>query len=218
MSKKLKQLIITTSAVIGLGVSSLASAELAGNVGATSDYLWRGTTQTNHQAAISGGVDYSHSIGIYAGTWVSNVSFAGPDTEIDLYAGFATEVAGLGIDVGYLQYAYPSEGAATNFAEAYINLSYSIASFGYFMDFENKTSYMTAGLGYEVKEGLSIGAVFGQYSFDGGAGDYMHYGVSIDKSLSDMDVSFSISATDMESGLDKNPTATISFSKDFSMM
>src|SRR5471032_2691106 len=45
------------------------------NVGLVNDYVFRGITQTNGNPAIQGGIDYTHSSGLYAGTWLSNISW-----------------------------------------------------------------------------------------------------------------------------------------------
>jgi uncharacterized protein (TIGR02001 family) len=45
------------------------------NIGAVSNYMWRGVTQTGDQAAVQGGIDVAHESGFYAGTWLSNVDF-----------------------------------------------------------------------------------------------------------------------------------------------
>ncbi len=119
------------------------------NIGATSDYRFRGISQNDLDPAIQGGVDIAHSSGLYVGTWGSNVSdwAAGPYTstklEIDLYGGYKTEVAGVGVDVGAIAYMYPGSSSGetrsggdwrANTQEAYIGLSYGIATF--------KTSYV----------------------------------------------------------------------------
>jgi uncharacterized protein (TIGR02001 family) len=123
------------------------------NIGATSDYRFRGISQNDFDPAIQGGVDIAHSSGLYIGTWGSNVSHwaAGPYTstklEIDLYGGYKTEVAGVGVDVGAIAYMYPGSstgGTASgsgdgsnwraNTQEAYLGLTYGIATF--------KTSYV----------------------------------------------------------------------------
>src|SRR5262245_59418168 len=46
-----------------------------GNVTLVSQYIFRGLTQTSGKPALQGGIDYSHSSGLYAGTWASNVSW-----------------------------------------------------------------------------------------------------------------------------------------------
>ena len=91
------------------------------NVGLFSQYIFRGLTQTNNKPALQGGFDVSHKSGLYIGGWASNVSWlrdnagtalnpvytSGGSLEIDLYGGFKTDVRGVGIDVGALQYYYP---------------------------------------------------------------------------------------------------------------
>ena len=37
-----------------------ANAGVTGNIAASSDYVWRGITQTNHASAVSGGIDCSY--------------------------------------------------------------------------------------------------------------------------------------------------------------
>ena len=63
-------------------------AELSGNFTFSSNYIWRGMTQTMDDPGYSGGFDYSHESGFYAGTWGSNVAFGGAGLELDTYAGF----------------------------------------------------------------------------------------------------------------------------------
>ena len=91
---------------------------VSGNVGLFSDYVFRGYTQTNHQAALQGGFDLEHSSGFYAGVWGSNVKWTTQSDvmtdnslELDFYSGYATEFEGLGFDVGLLQYYYPGDYA-----------------------------------------------------------------------------------------------------------
>ena len=83
--------------VASLCVAATANAGVSGNIAASSDYVWRGITQTNHSSAVSGGIDYSHDSGLYLGGWTSNIA---SDTEIDLYGGFSKEFSGVGVDVG----------------------------------------------------------------------------------------------------------------------
>lgn len=85
------------------------------NVGVVTDYLFRGISQTHGKPAIQGGVDYSHSSGIYAGTWLSSISWVGDaqnrsvPTEIDIYAGFKNTFGGgdFNYDLGLITYNYP---------------------------------------------------------------------------------------------------------------
>lgn len=62
-----------------LALSVPAAAEdpynISANIGAVSNYMWRGVTQTQDGAAVQGGLDFTHSSGFYLGTWASNVDF-----------------------------------------------------------------------------------------------------------------------------------------------
>lgn len=107
--------------------------EFSANVGFFSDYIYRGFTQTNNEAAIQGGIDWAHGSGFYVGSWGSNVDFNDGDqasVEVDIYAGFSNTIdsidPALSYDVGALFYWYP--GAADSldydFWELYGSLSY----------------------------------------------------------------------------------------------
>ena len=120
----MKKTIKTLTAVSILASATLASgaamAELSGNVGVTSNYVWRGVTQTADNAAVSGGIDYSNESGVYAGLWNSNTN---DDAETDLYVGYAGEYNDIGYDVGYISYIYndTGAGATADFSEFFIN-------------------------------------------------------------------------------------------------
>ncbi|MFN3932447.1 MAG: TorF family putative porin [Brevundimonas sp.] len=103
--------------------ASSASAQdgpqIAWNVGLFSDYVFRGFSQTDEEAAIQGGVDLTAG-SFYAGAWASNVDF-GDDTEaeVDLYGGFRTETGGFAVDVGVVAYLYVEapDGADYDYVE-----------------------------------------------------------------------------------------------------
>src|SRR5689334_6914463 len=57
-----------------------ASPNWTWNLSLTSDYVFRGITQTDYQPALQAGMDYSFGdSGWYIGTWGSNVDFNDPD-------------------------------------------------------------------------------------------------------------------------------------------
>lgn len=122
-----------------VAVSLSAQAEISANLSGASDYRFRGISQTQLDPAVQGGVDFTHASGAYLGTWASNVSKAfypgGTGQEIDVYGGFRTEAAGVGIDVGVLRYNYPSTTANFDTNEVYVGLSKGPVTF--------KTSYST---------------------------------------------------------------------------
>ena len=127
----MKKLLLALFAVAGI---TSAHAQLSANLTATSDYRFRGISQTQNGAAVQGGVDYAHESGFYIGNWNSTVSKQlypnGMGIEADLYAGYKKDIYnGLTVDVGSYNYFYPNSQAAagnpsftTN--EAYVGLGY----------------------------------------------------------------------------------------------
>jgi uncharacterized protein (TIGR02001 family) len=106
-----------------IGLAAPASAQntvdVAWNVGAVSDYVFRGFSQTGEDPAIQGGVDLT-SGSFYAGAWASNVDFGDDtDAEVDVYGGYRTEAGGFALDFGVIGYLYVGEpdGADYNYAE-----------------------------------------------------------------------------------------------------
>jgi uncharacterized protein (TIGR02001 family) len=85
----------------------------------TSDYIFRGITQTDHDPALQVYLDPSYGI-FYAGVFASNVDFRtpDPDVEVDLYAGIRPELGPVSTDFGYLHYFYP-EAPDIEYGEAY---------------------------------------------------------------------------------------------------
>src|SRR3546814_13032776 len=72
-----------------------------------SDFLFRGFSQSNEEAAIQGGFTISHDSGLYIGTWGSSIGFAN-GTEIDVVGGYSHElVPGLTADNGPTLYLHP---------------------------------------------------------------------------------------------------------------
>ena len=103
---------------------TLQSAEFESNVAMSSDYVWRGMTQSD-APAIQGGFDFAADNGFYAGIWGSNVNFNnGAGSELDYYFGYATEVGSVGVDVGYISYEYIDSTPDATFDETYLGLSF----------------------------------------------------------------------------------------------
>jgi uncharacterized protein (TIGR02001 family) len=112
---------------------------LAFNIGAVTDYRFRGISQTSFDPALQGGVDFAHKSGLYLGAWASNIKwikdYVGATqgaTEIDLYGGFKGDLAkDLTFDLGLIRYQYPGNTAAAvlanaNTTEVYGALGYSV--------------------------------------------------------------------------------------------
>jgi len=114
---------------------------VSGSATLTSDYRFRGVSQTDEGMAIQGGFTVSHESGFYVGTWGSNLSgwgtFGGANMELDIYAGFAFPVGEGTLDTGVTWFMYPSGADTTDFAELYAKLSGDVGPLG-----------LTAGVAY----------------------------------------------------------------------
>jgi uncharacterized protein (TIGR02001 family) len=87
------------------------------NIGATSDYIFRGYSQSSRDPVPQGGIDLGYGIA-YVGVWMSGLDFGGgpsltggdAQVEIDWYGGFRPEWHGATFDFGVIYYNYPGAG------------------------------------------------------------------------------------------------------------
>ena len=173
------QNIILAGALAALFAGSCAHAEeVSFNAAVTSDYRYRGISQTRLQPAVQGGADYvDNRTGFYVGAWLSTIKWTkdaggGGDVELDLYAGKRGElVKDVTYDVGVLTYVYPSNGlkkvpgfTTANTTELYAQLSYGPAVLKYshavtdlfgFTDSKN-SGYLDLAANIEASEGLVV--------------------------------------------------------------
>jgi uncharacterized protein (TIGR02001 family) len=113
-------------AIVGMGgawaqETPAPEHQLGYNLALTSEYRYRGLSQTRFDPALQGGVDYTHGpSGLYVGTWLSTIKWTKDlggdgDVEVDLYAGKRGELSGaITYDVGALYYWYPSNDLHPN--------------------------------------------------------------------------------------------------------
>ena len=113
-------LLLSTAAVLsapGLAAAQAAQSphSLTGNLSLVSEYRFRGIAQTFKKPALQGGIDYSHSSGLYLGNWNSNVNegagFPSANLEMDFYGGWKKSWGDWGLDVGLIYYHYPGSDA-----------------------------------------------------------------------------------------------------------
>ena len=86
---------------------------LSANVALTSQYVFRGLSQTAEEPAVQGGFDATCGM-FYAGVWASNLDWGagvgGGDVanlEIDWYAGVKHKTGRITWDIGVIYYSYP---------------------------------------------------------------------------------------------------------------
>lgn len=92
------------------GATEVGPFDLSGSLTRTSDYVFRGISQTDEDPTLQAGVKLSHRSGLYASLWGSHVEYGetiGADAEIDYVIGWSGDVAdGLAVDVNLTRYEY----------------------------------------------------------------------------------------------------------------
>ncbi|RZJ30826.1 MAG: hypothetical protein EON85_04335 [Brevundimonas sp.] len=106
------------AALLATASASTASAQdVSFNAAVTSDYVFRGFSQTDEEPALQLGVDVTFESGFYAGAWASNVDFGDDtDAEVDVYGGYRTEAGGFGLDFGVVGYVYVNDPSGADYS------------------------------------------------------------------------------------------------------
>ena len=128
----------TTSMVFA--AESKSEHTISGNIGVVSQYILRGNTISpeNDNAAVQGGLDYSHSSGFYAGYWGSTLGYSlsdyNPVTESlegskafehDFYLGYNGKINDdLGYTLGAIYYLYTESDVDSDFPESIVGINY----------------------------------------------------------------------------------------------
>jgi len=178
----MKNLLKIGAIAIFSSAMSLQAAEFESNVALSSEYMWRGTPQSDGNAAISGGFDISGESGLYFGVWGSNVEYFDDATmELDYYAGFAGEMeSGVSYDIGYLMYDFP--GADYDLKEIYLGLGYSFFGVTYYAGQDDATDNVEVS--FAVGDtGLSL--TYGDYD---DLGDYTIISYDLPMSIAGLSV------------------------------
>ena len=161
-----------------LGLAFLASASPAfaeetkpftvnGSATLTSDYRFRGISQTDKGFALQGSMTVTHSSGVYASVWGSSIDdyvANGGDQELDLIVGYKKTVGGTTFDVGGLYYYYPGSSAVSaNYNSDFLELYGSVAqTFGpatakLTANYAPKSAALSLGKGKEDNLYLNLG-------------------------------------------------------------
>jgi uncharacterized protein (TIGR02001 family) len=234
----MKKILVPSLIALALGsVSGLAQAQAAApesslsfNAGVTSDYRYRGISQSRLQPAVQGGVDYADKSGFYVGAWGSTINFikdtgatystAGVkgSTELDLYAGFKGAVGDVAYDVGMLRYQYMGNNlqivsgyANANTTEIYgaatlgvVTAKYSHSLTNVFGTPESKNSYyfdLSAAL--DLGNGFTLVPHVGYQMVNNKAvlGTYTDYALTLSKDLGKgLSASAAVVGTDADTG------------------
>lgn len=169
--------------------SPYATAATTGTLALTSDYLFRGLSQTNQKPALQGGVEYAHDSGFYGGIWGSNVSWisdlsssAAPissSVELDFYAGWRGGGERVKFDAGVYSYFYPGDyphGFVRPYTtEAFFGVSVGPATLKYYHALSNLygfaesdgSGYLDLSVNYEFSPGWVLNGHAGRQRVKG---------------------------------------------------
>ncbi|UHQ21781.1 TorF family putative porin [Lysobacter sp. 5GHs7-4] len=188
---RLREASLPLSFAVCGGLSLLAlgaradAATLTGNAALTTDYVWRGSTQTQGDPAAQAGFKLASDSGFYASVWGSNVEFA-PDThassELDLSLGWTGKLApDWALDLNVLHYRYPATTRDLNWTELNGSLTYADRywlALGYSNEALGSRDgglYTQIGARYPINPRLRVEAAAGYYRLQQVYGDsYAH--------------------------------------------
>ncbi len=203
-----------------------AHAQFSATATATTDYDFRGVTQTDEDPALQFSIDFEHDDGIYAGVWVSNVDFqdcCNENLEVDWFAGYAFDVADVSFDVGYNFYSYPG-GDDLNYGEYYVGAAYNIFEVYYwytddFFNLDESAFYLEGAayfelpsdFGLEVHVGYTEGDAL-EAEVESGLREYLDYGIAVTRSFGNFDAELRYVDTDLDSefGVDSRVILSVS--------
>lgn len=181
--KKLMGLAALAGAATIAGASAAhAEGTVSANVSLTSNYMFRGLTQSDGDFAVQGGFDFEADM-FYAGIWGSSIDDFGIDanTELDLYFGFTPTTGPINWDIGLVGYFYPGANTSIDFAELMVSgdfnpteaLTLGAAAFvsNDFLNTGADSLYLEANAAYAFTPAFAISGAFGNQDVDG-SGDY----------------------------------------------
>jgi len=212
-----------------------AQAGTSGNVSLTSDYVFRGVSQSNQNPALQGGVEYSADNGAYIGSWGSSISWlsdlstsAAPissSLELDVYGGYRGEFSdAVSYDVGAAYYWYPGDFPSgfnsADTLEVYAGITvvasdkvslgakYSHATtdlFGY-VDSDG-SGYLDLSANFSVGAGVTINTHAGKQWIEGNAAfEYTDWKLGATKAFDNgFSVALAYTGTDADDALYTNP-------------
>jgi len=192
--------------------AEVSESVLSWNLMLTSDYVFRGVSQTNEAPALQGGLDVAFFNGLYVGIWGSNVEFAagGPDIELDTYAGWNNDLSDeWNLDLMLVRYNYFGERddyGTIEYSELVGKLAYNemlTFTLGYTNDIyalgENSFYYNLAG-SFDLGNDVSFGAGLGLSTFDSATGveDYLDWSLGLSRSFGPVHAALTYYGTDSD--------------------
>lgn len=173
-----------------LGMATGARAQFSGSAALTSDYVWRGASQTREKPAVQAGLKYAHESGFYASIWGSNVRFRpdnGSSSEFDLMAGWSGKMADdWALDTWFQRYEYPGSNGGTNWNEVNVSVTWrdnywlSVGHSGNTNASGTRGTYALLGARYPINDAWRVEGTLARYFLDRTYADsYTHGSASV---------------------------------------
>jgi len=195
-----------------------AAPDISGNVALTTDYKFRGISQSDESPALQGGFDIAWENGFYLGTWASSVDFdtdgSGFDgsLELDYYGGWSGDLSdNFSVDVGYMMYTYPGDdGADGDLQEIYGSVSWSDLTVGgaYSDDYYGETGrfyYVYGDYSFSLPADFGLALHVGYNDLDkkggflsDGQDSYIDYSIGLTKEWLSVEWALSYVGTDLD--------------------
>jgi uncharacterized protein (TIGR02001 family) len=144
-----------------------SAIDLAFGAAVTSNYVFRGITQSDDSPAFQAYMEASYGM-FYAGVWGSTVDFGDDNRgEFDLSAGIRPEFGKLSLDIGYVRYLYTADGDCCG--EAYAKADFAATDAWtvggeVFQDFDAETTYLRVKSSYALPQDFEVSGGFGSYA------------------------------------------------------
>ena len=175
---KLSKITLAVLAASSFACAAQAAVAVTGTAALTSDYLFRGISQSSNGMAVQGSFTATDDSGIYFTAWGSSISSeatvktASAGTEIDTLLGYTTTKGDLTYDIGVMRYNYPGadKGGRQSYNEAYASVAFKGAKLGtaFSDDYFNKTgrfNYVYADYAAPITEKIGVIAHVGWNKF-----------------------------------------------------
>lgn len=224
----MKKLLLSAAGAAAL-LAGVATAQdspfsVTGTVALTSNYMFRGISQTFNDPAIQASVTVAHESGFYAGFWGSSIDFGDDsDFELDGYVGYGGSLGeATTFDVNVTYYGYPAAPDGTDYD--YVELIGGITHDFGGLKLNVKAAYSPdffGGIGdafwlggnatVAFTDWLSASGNIGyQWFDDDGVTDYMHYDIGLTATVENVSFDVRYIGTDLDF-VDEEVVGTVTF-------
>ncbi len=192
--------ILLAIALVGMRPASAAGLDLGAQLTLTTDYVFRGVSQTMSSTALQGSLDVSHESGFFAYVWGSNVDYVadvapddGANIEVDVLVGYSQGISDrVAVTASWVRYVYPGmrdeicydfsewTGTVTLDDMHSVAVAYSPDAFGS----GGSSLYYSVSTAFDLPANLELALQLGRYDLRHSYGEfYDHATASIAGSL-----------------------------------